>query len=299
MEFTQHGLLEEPLAAQRRDTLASLPPCFSIDYFSNSSIFDSFFDQTHVFSSPNPSFLHPSDGVVLNPFLDNNFPVPEIDSAIPIQEQPSMVEDAGQGLVGSDVHRCVETEPCTTAKSTRTTKKVQGQPSKNLMAERRRRKRLNDRLLMLRSIVPKISKMDRTSILGDTIDYMKGLLEKVKSLREEDTEAKTDQISLMGPNKEKNSNDLVARLNPKFDVARSSVDTRIEICCATKPGLLLSTIGTLEALGLEVEQCVVSCFGDFSMQASCSEGIEYRTVLDSEDIKQVLCRNAGYGGKCL
>lgn len=57
----------------------------------------------------------------------------------------------------------------------------------------------------------------------------------------------------------------------QFDVQRRNVDTRIDICCAGKPGLLLSTVSTLEALGLEIQQCVISCFNDFAMQASCSE----------------------------
>lgn len=48
-------------------------------------------------------------------------------------------------------------------------KKLEGQPSKNLMAERRRRKRLNDRLAMLRSIVPKISKVNSADLIDDVV----------------------------------------------------------------------------------------------------------------------------------
>lgn len=49
------------------------------------------------------------------------------------------------------------------------------------------------------------------------------------------------------------------------------METRVEICCGGKPGLLVSTVNTLEDLGLEIQQCVISCFNDFAMQASCSE----------------------------
>ncbi|XVF39697.1 hypothetical protein PTKIN_Ptkin01aG0053700 [Pterospermum kingtungense] len=178
-------------------------------------------------------------------------------------------------------------------------KKLEGQPSKNLMAERRRRKRLNDRLSMLRSIVPKISKMDRTSILGDTIDYTKELLERIKSLQQE-IEADSNELNMADHIfKDVKPNEILVRNTPKFEVERRNGDTRIEICCTGKPGLLLSTVTTLEAFGLEIQQCVVSCFNDFAMQASCSEDMEQRTLISCEDIKQAIFRNAGYGGRCL
>ncbi|CAN6458828.1 unnamed protein product [Victoria cruziana] len=179
-------------------------------------------------------------------------------------------------------------------------RRLEGQPSKNLMAERRRRKRLNDRLSMLRSVVPRISKMDRTSILGDTIDYTKELLARIKSLQEEVdlSEDSSNHLNLLTFFKQLEQNQGLVRNTPRFDVERKGADTRIDVCCAAKPGLLLSTVGTIEALGLEIQQCVISCFNDFGMQASCREDGEQRTRLRSEDIKQALLRNAGYGGRC-
>lgn len=61
----------------------------------------------------------------------------------------------------------------------------------HVLAERRRREKLNERFIILRSLVPFVTKMDKASILGDTIEYVKQLRKKIQDL-----EARTRQMEV-------------------------------------------------------------------------------------------------------
>ncbi|KAG5019546.1 hypothetical protein AAZX31_06G157600 [Glycine max] len=193
--------------------------------------------------------------------------------------------------------------------------KKKGMPAKNLMAERRRRKKLNDRLYMLRSVVPKISKMDRASILGDAIEYLKELLQRINDLHNE-LESTPVGSSLTPvssfhpltptpptlPSRIKEELCPSSLPSPNGQPARVEVRLRegravnIHMFCARKPGLLLSTMRALDNLGLDIQQAVISCFNGFAMDIFRAEQCKEGQDVHPEQIKAVLLDSAGYNG---
>ncbi|KAF2311536.1 hypothetical protein GH714_024620 [Hevea brasiliensis] len=125
--------------------------------------------------------------------------------------------------------------------------------------------------------------MDRASILGDAIEYLKELLQRINDLHNE-LESTPPGSSLtptsfhpLTPTPSTLSSRIKDKLcpsplpSPNGQPARVEVRVRegravnIHMFCGRRPGLLLSTMRALDNLGIDIEQAVISCFNGFAM----------------------------------
>ncbi|KAJ6813633.1 transcription factor bHLH18-like [Iris pallida] len=138
----------------------------------------------------------------------------------------------------------------------------------HIMAERKRREKLGQRFIALSAMVPDLKKMDKASVLGDAIKYMKQLQEKVKQLEEQATERAVESVVLVnkprllasdedGGSDDDDGGDQPQPASdeknvPGVEARLSERKVLIKIHCDNKKGVLVRALSEIEGLHLVV-----------------------------------------------
>ncbi|KAH9655329.1 BHLH domain-containing protein [Citrus sinensis] len=135
----------------------------------------------------------------------------------------------------------------------------------HIIAERKRREKLSQRFIALSAIVPGLKKMDKASVLGDAIKYLKQLQEKVKILEEQANKKTIESVVFV--NKTQLSDEGESP-NGAFNEALPEIEARfcdksvlIRVHCEKRKGVFEKIVAEIEKLYLTVINSSVMTFG--------------------------------------
>nr|XP_027191540.1 transcription factor GLABRA 3 isoform X2 [Cicer arietinum] len=185
----------------------------------------------------------------------------------------------------------------------------------HVMSERRRRAKLNERFLTLRSMVPSNSKDDKVSILDDAIEYLRKLEKRIKEL-----EAQRDPIDIESRSK-KSTHDMVERTSDQYYNKTNNIkkpivkkrkvcdieETRREVClkgsstsvnmsdnrvviemkCPSRPGRILEIMEVVNKLNIDFDS-VQSTEADGSIHLIIKSKFTGPSNATTKKIKQAL-----------
>ncbi|XP_015690638.1 transcription factor bHLH19-like isoform X1 [Oryza brachyantha] len=159
----------------------------------------------------------------------------------------------------------------------------------HVIAERKRREKLQQQFVALATIVPGLKKTDKISLLGSTIDYVKQLEEKVKTLEEQHGTRRTaepttafeskcritaddDDDDDAGPSGSASGADDAYSPTVEANIHGSTV--LLKICCKERRGLLVMVLSELENHGLSIINTSVVPFTDSCLNITITAKVE-------------------------
>uniref|UniRef100_A0ACD5X5W7 Uncharacterized protein n=2 Tax=Avena sativa TaxID=4498 RepID=A0ACD5X5W7_AVESA len=149
----------------------------------------------------------------------------------------------------------------------------------HVMAERKRREKINRRFIELSAVIPGLKRMDKATILSDAVRYVKEQQEKLKAL-EEDRDARSIE-STVKPSAAAGSTRSVL---PEIEARISESNVLVRIYCEDGKGVLVRLLSEIEGLHLSIINTNVmpfqACTVIITIMAKVNEGF----IITADDI---------------
>ncbi|CAA2970107.1 transcription factor bHLH18-like [Olea europaea subsp. europaea] len=150
------------------------------------------------------------------------------------------------------------------------------QPQDHIIAERKRREKLSQRFIALSALVPGLKKMDKASVLGDAIKYLKQLQDQVKTLEEQSRRNSMESVIFVKKyelcensfSDENFSSGPIDKPLPEIEARFSGKEVLIRVHCERKKGVLEKIVSEIEKLNLSVVNSSAMAFGDSAMDVT-------------------------------
>ncbi|XP_074568914.1 transcription factor bHLH35-like [Curcuma longa] len=186
--------------------------------------------------------------------------------------------------------------------------------AKTIAMERNRRKKLDDKLYALRSIVPKITKMNKASIIKDAIDYIVQLQEEERQMEAEISElesklkqeltsaddvAQHENLRLMQRKKKRTASALVLPNSPPIQVVELKVTEVgektmvISITCNKKRDTMIKLCDLFESFNIKVITANITCVAGSLLHTLFIQSDEMGSAQLKDEIETAIIRLDG------
>nr|WCO08322.1 hypothetical protein [Suaeda aralocaspica] len=177
--------------------------------------------------------------------------------------------------------------------SIKSTNAAMSQQSRDhIMAERKRREKLSQKFIALSAIIPGLKKMDKASVLGDAIKYVKQLQERVTKLEGEAKKkpsesavlVKRSYVSVEQDDQISGGSSCDDGPLPEIEAKFSDKDVLIKIHCEKIKGVVEKIISKIEELNLVVNSSSSLAFGGSTLAVTITAQMNAEFSMTAKDV---------------
>ncbi|KAL6650745.1 hypothetical protein ACP70R_009670 [Stipagrostis hirtigluma subsp. patula] len=168
----------------------------------------------------------------------------------------------------------------------------------HIIAERKRREKINQRFIELSTVIPSLKKMDKATILSDATRYVKELQEKVKALEDgSDGRSIIESVVLHAkkpctavpdeggsPSWESPGTPPVKKSLPEIEARLSEKSVMVRIHCEDGKGVVVRMLAEVEELRLSIVQASVIPFSACTLIITITAKVEESFTGTPEEI---------------